>query len=214
LDKDTEEYQRHPYTFSGVNNAFDIVMRDVAGAADMPLTRLFGVSPAGMNATGESDDRHFYDHVASRREAHMDPALEQLDQFLIRSALGHMPDGYESTWLPLWQPTDAEAAATEATRATTAQTYWNMGVVDEGNIAEDIYSREVYKGFSQANVKNAQQVARQSAEAQQQGFEAQASGGITLSGKPGEGRLGKKALQNQVVAPPEGEGVDEEDAPK
>lgn len=209
LDKDTEEYQRHPYTFSGVDKAFDKVMYDVCGAADVPFTRLFGQSPAGMNATGESDDRHYYDHVAARREEHMDPALNKLDEFLVRSVLGYMPDGYESEWLPLWQPTDAEKATTENTKAQTAQTHWNMGCVDEGVIANDLYARGVYSGMTKQHVKAAQKVARQSAEAQQQGFEAQAQGGLTNPPGGVPGKPGKKALLNQAVASNKPEDEDE-----
>jgi uncharacterized protein len=212
LDKDTEEYQRHPYTFSGVDKAFDKVMHDVCGAADVPFTRLFGQSPAGMNATGESDDRHYYDHVAARREEHLDPALNKLDEFLIRSALGYMPEGYESEWLPLWQPTDTEKAQTENTKAQTAQIHWNMGCVDEGIVAGDLYARGVYAGMTKQHVKAAQRVARQSAAAQEQGFAAAAQGGITNLPPGGPGKLGKKALQNQVVTPEKLE--DEEDENK
>lgn len=215
LDKDTEEYQRHPYTFSGVDKAYELVLRDVAGAADMPLTRLFGVSPAGMNATGEADDRHFYDHVASRREEHIDDPLMQADEFLVRSALGHMPDGYESKWNPLWQPTDIEKEQADASHVQTLNTLWNTGAIDEGNIAQDIYARGMVKGFTKQHVKNAERVAKQSAEAQQQGLEAgMGPGGITLPGKPGAVPFGKKALQNQVVNPDEEEGEEEEDEPK
>lgn len=210
LDKDTEEYQRHPYTFSGVDKAYELVLRDVAGAADMPLTRLFGVSPAGMNATGESDDRHFYDHVAARREEHLDDPLNQADQFLVRSALGHMPEGYESKWNPLWQPTDAEKEQADNTHVNTLNTLWNLGAIDEGDVAQDIYSRGLVKGFTKDRVKNAQRVAKQSAQLQE---EAGAQG-LTLPGKPGAPPLGKKALKNQVVKPGEEEEEEGEDEPK
>ena len=34
-----------------------------AGAADIPVTRLLGQSPAGLSATGESDTRNYYDMI-------------------------------------------------------------------------------------------------------------------------------------------------------
>jgi len=160
LDKDTEEYQRHPYTFSGVDKAFDKVMYDVAGAADVPFTKLFGQSPAGMNATGESDDRHYETHLEARREDHLDDPLNELDQFLVRSALGYMPDGYESEWNDVHQSTDAEKADIDNKRAQTSKLHFDMGAIDEGVVANDIYTRGSYKGMTQQHVKNAQTVAR------------------------------------------------------
>lgn len=207
LDKDTEEYQRHPYTFGGVDTAFDKVMYDVCGAADVPFTRLFGQSPAGMNATGESDDRHYYNHVASRREEHLDDPLAQLDEFLVRSALGHMPDGYESTWNDAWQATEAEQAQTEYTRAQTRALDLQSGAIDEGIIAQDLYDRRVYKGMTQTHVKNAARVAKSN---QALTEAAMASGGdpsLTLSGRKTVSLTPKKPEQNQ--APTDGEDDDE-----
>lgn len=200
LDKDTEEFQRHPYTFSGVDKAFDKVMYDVCGAADVPFTRLFGQSPAGMNATGESDTDHYYDHVVARREEHLDDPLVQLDEFVIRSFLGDMPDDYESEWLPLEQESDAENAITEKTKAETAQIHWNMGAIDEGVVAHDIHSRSTYKGMTEQHVKAAKTVARTRALTDQ----ADAS---RISDEGASPSKGEKVKRNQA---PTGTGDDED----
>lgn len=161
LDKDTETFERHPYTFSGVSDAFEKVMYDVCGAADVPFTRLFGQAPAGMNATGESDTRNYYDHVGARREEQADDPLDQMDQIAVRSELGHMPDGFESEWNPLWQESASEAAQAENTRANTAKVYVDMGAIDEGLVAGDLYRRGVYGGMTRIHVQNAELAAKE-----------------------------------------------------
>jgi len=204
LDKDTEEFQRHPYTFSGVDKAFDKVMYDVCGAADVPFTRLFGQSPAGMNATGESDDNHYYDHVAARREEHLDDPLAQLDEFVVRSFFGRMPEGYESEWLPPRQASEAERATADKTRADTAQVLWNMGAIDEGVVAEDVHARGMFKGMTEQHVRAAKTVAS----ARQAAGEA---GDASLNSDPGTtNRPEKKAEQKQGPADDEEE---EEETP-
>jgi len=160
LDKDTEDYQRHPYSFGGVDRVLTQIMYDVCGAADTPFTRLFGQSPAGMNATGESDDRHYYNHVASRREEHLDDGLAKIDQFVVRSAIGHVPDGYESTWNNPYQETDQEKEQTETTRASRRKLDLEAGIIDEGVAAQDVYDRGVYSGMTMQHVRNAQRVAK------------------------------------------------------
>ena len=42
------------YTFTGLPEVYDRVMMDVAGAARTPVTKLFGRSPSGLNATPTS----------------------------------------------------------------------------------------------------------------------------------------------------------------
>ena len=161
IDKDTETFERKPYTFAGVDKAYSQLMYDVCGAADVPFTRLFGQSPAGMNATGESDTRNYYDHVAARREQSLETPMNELDQFLVRSAFGSMPEDDASEWNPLWQESVKEQADAEFVRAQTAAAYQTAGAIDEGIIAADLYSRGVYPGMTKKDVKLAQELAKQ-----------------------------------------------------
>ena len=70
---ENDEYESHQYTFSGLGEVYDRFMMDVAGAAEIPVTKLFGRSPAGMNATGESDMQNYYDTIEERQESELRP---------------------------------------------------------------------------------------------------------------------------------------------
>jgi len=86
----------------------------VAMAAEEPVTRLFGRSPAGMNSTGESDARFWYDVVGAHRQQILKPAIEQAALFVFRSQLGptggEVPEKWEIKFPPLWQETPLERA--------------------------------------------------------------------------------------------------------
>lgn len=77
---------------------------DLSGASRIPVTKLFGRSPAGMNATGESDLRNYYDYVDTLREAKLRPILEKLLPVLAMSAWGAVPDGWTSLSRPCGLP--------------------------------------------------------------------------------------------------------------
>lgn len=94
--------------FAGLPDVLDRFMQIASGAADIPMTRLMGQSPAGMSATGESDIRNYYDRVSAIQELEISPAMCVLDECLIRSALGARPDGIKACWNSLWQTTDRE----------------------------------------------------------------------------------------------------------
>lgn len=66
LGKD-EEYTRDALSFAGVADVFDRLMMVVSGVSRMPVTKLFGRSAAGMNASGEGDSRDYYDMVKSEQ---------------------------------------------------------------------------------------------------------------------------------------------------
>ena len=108
LDKENEDFTRETYSFSGYGEILSRLMERLAAAADMPLTILFGVSPAGLNATGESDIRLFYDRVRQKQLEILEPRLRFL-YTLVALSVGIDPTGLEISFPPLWQPGPVEA---------------------------------------------------------------------------------------------------------
>lgn len=117
-----EEYDSKSASFGSLPDVMDRFLQAVAGAADIPLTRLAGQSPAGMSSTGESDLRNYYDRIQAMQELDMRPALSTFDECLIRSALGKRDPKVHYTWLPLWQPTAAEKSENGKRLADTIKT--------------------------------------------------------------------------------------------
>lgn len=73
-----DEFDSKQYTFTGLNDVYESFMLDIAGACEIPVTRLFGRSPAGFNATGESDLTNYYDSIEEKQEAYLAPILDKL----------------------------------------------------------------------------------------------------------------------------------------
>lgn len=109
LDKD-EEWEQKSANFAQLPDVLMSFMQLVSGAADIPVTRLLGQSPAGLNSTGESDLRNYYDRIQSIQELEIQPAIGLLDECVIRSALGTRPADAHYIWSSLWQISDKERA--------------------------------------------------------------------------------------------------------
>lgn len=120
LDKE-EEYETKQASFATLPDVMDRFLQIVSGAADIPATRLLGQSPAGMNATGESDLRNYYDRLSAAQELEMEPALRPLDECLIRSALGARDPDIHYNWAPLWGMSEKEKADVFKTKADAAR---------------------------------------------------------------------------------------------
>ncbi|WP_343649475.1 phage portal protein [Stenotrophomonas sp.] len=117
-----EEYEQKQAQFGGLVDLLMGFMQLTAGASDIPMTRLLGQSPGGLNASGDSDLRNYYDRISSNQELVLQPALQILDECLIRSALGSRPQEVFYNWRSLWQTTDTERAAIGKTTAETIMT--------------------------------------------------------------------------------------------
>ena len=124
-----EEWERIGVDFNGMPEILQMYLQIASGAADIPATRFLGRSPAGLNATGDSDLQNYYDRIASDQDLRLTPALEKLDLSIIQSALGKQDKDVWYEWRSLWQMTDAEKAEIAHKKATTAKVDADTGLV-------------------------------------------------------------------------------------
>ena len=158
-----EHWEQRQVRWEGLPDVQRTLFQLVSGAADIPATRLLGQSPAGMNATGESDTRNYYDMLSSLQNSDVTPVLAPLDERLIMSATGSRDPAIFYDWRPLWQMSPEEKAKRDKTVAETANTYANMGVVPDDAFAVAVQNRLVEDGVFpglEAALEEAEQTAR------------------------------------------------------
>lgn len=124
-----EEWDRIDQTFAGLPDLLKMYLLIVTGAVDVPATRFLGQSPTGLNSTGDSDTRNYYDRVSTEQNIVVSPAMERLDRVLVRSALGTEPDGIFYEWNPLWQMSDTEKGALAVQKAAVMTADTNAGLI-------------------------------------------------------------------------------------
>lgn len=144
LDADGEDYSKVATQLTELANIVDRFATNVASAANMPMTEIFGISAAGLNATGENDTRSWYKQVAKAQRKSAKPALERILRVLFRSKLGPT-DGVEpSSWSvkfpPAWSPTALEQVQIKKTKVETATLAKDLGVLTEHQIARGLFS--------------------------------------------------------------------------
>lgn len=133
---DTDSYEQKTLTFQGLPDILAGALMIMSGMADIPATRLLGRSPQGMNATGDSDMRNYYDRITAGQNMFLTPALTVLDEVLVRSVLGDYPDEINFTWSPLYSLDEKEAATVEKTFADAAKIYADTGLLPEPALAK------------------------------------------------------------------------------
>jgi phage-related protein (TIGR01555 family) len=130
LDADGEKFERIATSFTGIPDVLDRMMLLVCGVADMPATVLFGRSPAGLNATGESDTRGWYDEVSSMQDKELTPAVVRFFEVL---SAGRVK--VKVCWEPLQAPTAKEEAELGKAKAETDKVYIDTGVLHPEEVA-------------------------------------------------------------------------------
>lgn len=194
----TESYEKKQNSFANLDKVVQQFMIDVSGAADIPVTRLFGQSPAGLNATGDGDIRNYYDMISSKQESELRPQLEYLYEVLVRSELGHMPDDFRFDFNSLWQVSDTEQAAVETARAQRDQIYVQLGLVPDAVVAKELKERGTYRNLTDEDIKLIEELSHPMDENGQ-------IGGVPCGAKPKPKQGGEEDDDNQIdgVAQPE-----------
>lgn len=123
-----EDFTRQSSSFTDASAMVDRFMFRIASAAEMPVTILMGRSPAGQNATGDSDFRAFYDTIRTAQENELEPRLERVVS-LILGATGGEPEGWSIQFAPLYQMTPHEQADLEKKMAERDALYIDREVV-------------------------------------------------------------------------------------
>jgi hypothetical protein len=129
-----EDFVRENITFAGLSDIIYQLFTMLSAQVGIPLTRLFGVSPAGLNSTGESDQLNYYDMVASMQETSLAPKLRYLVHMIAEKEGKPEPN---IKFNPLKQLTKKEESElkkqdedAELVKAQRYQAYVDMGVME------------------------------------------------------------------------------------
>ena len=102
-------YHRLDVSFAGRPQLLEQYKVMLSAATDIPVTRLFGQSPGGLNATGDSDSKNYAIRIAEIQETVYDPVVRTLDMVLAR--VSGMWEPPKFTWSPLLDLSEAEQSA-------------------------------------------------------------------------------------------------------
>ena len=144
----SDKFEAHTYTFSGLSDVILQFAQQLSGALQIPLVRLFGQSPGGLNSSGESDLRTYYDGIAKEQEKILRRPWNMVLDMIYRSLFNQdPPQGFKFRFVTLWQTSDAE-------KATIGQTVTNAvtAAYDAGLVSPEIALKELRSSARQSGM--------------------------------------------------------------
>lgn len=146
LDKE-DQFQAHSYTFSGLSDMVLQFGQQISGASGIPLVRLFGQSPSGLNSTGESDLRMYYDNILAQQESRLREGVMRVLRVLHMSKFGQpAPENFDFDFVPLWQTSQKEKADIAKVVADTVKVAVDAGVIDTPTALKELKQSSEYTG--------------------------------------------------------------------
>lgn len=188
-----DSMESHQYSFSGISDVYQQFMMDISGAAQIPATKLYGRSPEGMNATGESDLQNYYDMIGQEQEAKLRPILNKLLPPLCMSVFGAVPDDLDFEFDPVSEPSDQERSDLAKSGTENVVTALNAGLVSKRTALKELKQQSERTGVW-TNITD-EDILKASDEIEEEG---------EMGGFPGmEGMMGGEEEKKPPQMPPE-----------
>lgn len=145
-----DTFETHQYSFTGLDSLLLQFGQQIAGATQIPLVRLFGQSPAGLNATGESDLANYYDNINQQQERRMRTPLHTLLAVVSLSVLNKpLPKTFKFDFASLWQIDDEKKASIANSVADAITKVEDSGLISRKTALKELrQSAEVTGVFS------------------------------------------------------------------
>lgn len=117
-------------TLSDVPNLNEYLMRNIAVVTQIPITKLFGASPAGLSSTGESDTKNYSQYLKSIQNDLIRPSLQQMVK-IIADMYDFDCFGCSIEFNPIDAPTQSELMDNLSKQANAIKTLIDAGVLTE-----------------------------------------------------------------------------------
>jgi len=173
IDAESESFTRQPYSWSGIEEPFNLLMMQLSMVTEIPVTILMGRSPAGENSTGQSDFQGWYDHLGAYQTKKFEPAIERVVELICKSKQGptngQIPKSWKVYFPPLKTMTQKEMAETHKLQAEQDAAYINASVLSPEEVAlsrfgPDGWSDETVIDFDARSKENTELMRQQEIE--------------------------------------------------
>ena len=201
LDK-TDEFDTHTFTFTGLDDVLLQFGQQLSGALDIPLVRLFGQSPKGLNATGESDMEMYENKIGADQETALRNPLTGMLEVMCYSELGGIPKGFGFDFVPLSETTATEKAENAQKITQTVTEALDIGLVNQKTALMELRQSSeetgVWTNITDEDIAAADDAPPELAETGEQPDAFGSDAGqkeAKNDAKPGQGKEGRDAIR-------------------
>jgi uncharacterized protein len=138
LDKESEDFSNVSTPLSGLDTLQAQAREQIAAVARTPIVKLFGIQPAGLNASSEGELITWEDWVAAFQEAFFRPNLTKVIDFAQLTLFDEVDQDITFGFKPLRQDKPMEREQRQQIKAATREVYSAMGAVDASEVREAV----------------------------------------------------------------------------
>lgn len=129
LNRDTEDFVNVSTPLGTLDQLQAQAQEHMASAAQIPLVKLFGITPSGLNASSDGEVRTYYDSVEASQRDMFDEPFEKILQIIQLSEFGEIDSDISHEFFALWSLDEAGKAAVQKTKSDIAAVAIESGAI-------------------------------------------------------------------------------------
>lgn len=138
IDKTREELEQIAVPLASLDKLQAQAQEHMAAPSHIPLVKLTGITPAGLNADSEGEIQVWYDWIRSYQIAFMAKGLKHVIDILQLHLFGKIDDAIGFEFKPLSSPTIKELSEIRKANAETDGAYIDKGVISPEEVRERV----------------------------------------------------------------------------
>lgn len=138
LDKNREEMQEVHASLANLDKLQAQSQEHMAAPSHIPLVKLIGITPGGLNASSEGEIQVWYDHVRSLQIFMLTAHLKHILDILQLHLFGEIDESIGFEFRPLSSPTAKELSEMRKSDGETDKNYVDMGAVSPDEVREKV----------------------------------------------------------------------------
>ncbi len=142
VNKETEDLANVSAPLGGLEQLQAQSQEQMAAVSSIPIVKLLGIQPTGLNASDEGGIRMFYDWILACQERRMRPNLTTVIDLVQISEFGQVDQDITFMFEPLMQLDEKGAAEVREIEARTAVSYIDSGVLNPEEVREKVAGDE------------------------------------------------------------------------
>ena len=132
--------------------AVNVLLQMPSAATGIPATKLLGISPGGLNATGESDSENYHGLLDSIRQDEVERVTSVVDPVLCMSVFGRMYPDWSAEWESFWSTDNREESDIRTARLNGIVQLVTAGILPYEVALRQIHQDGIYPAMTDDDV--------------------------------------------------------------
>lgn len=143
MDKE-DDYEQKQINFAGLSDILTQIRIGLACDLRMPMTKLFGISPSGLNASGEEEIENYNSMIETEIRSKVKQGLVLILKILCKKLFDYVPEKMSFEWHPLREQSAAEQSAVKTETLNRVISAYSNGLISSDAAIQQLNAAKVF----------------------------------------------------------------------